>query len=54
MYSKHANIIINAGGASSADVLRLAARMKQAVRERFAVELVEEVRYLDPNEAPAT
>jgi UDP-N-acetylmuramate dehydrogenase len=54
VFPKHANIIINAGAASSGDVLRLAARMKQAVREQFAVELVEEVRYLDPEEAPPT
>jgi len=46
VYHKHANIIVNAGQARSADVLRLAARMKAAVRERFGEELREEVRHL--------
>jgi UDP-N-acetylmuramate dehydrogenase len=48
VFAKHANMIVNTGGATSEEVLRLAARMKEAVRERFAVELVEEVRYLEP------
>jgi len=46
VYPKHANIIVNAGGATSAEVLRLAARMKAAVRERFGETLEEEVRHL--------
>ena len=41
-----ANIIVNRGGATSRDVLALAERMKQAVRERFGEELEEEVRHL--------
>jgi UDP-N-acetylenolpyruvoylglucosamine reductase len=41
-------MIINTGGATSADVLKLAARMKNAVQEKFGVHLVEEVRYLEP------
>ena len=55
VFAKHANIIVNAGRATSADVLQLAARMKKAVREKFGVELVEEVRYLtvEPPEGPA-
>ncbi|MDY0108932.1 MAG: UDP-N-acetylmuramate dehydrogenase [Candidatus Krumholzibacteria bacterium] len=46
VFPRHANIIVNNGGASSCDVLRLAARMKEAVRERFNETLEEEVRYL--------
>jgi UDP-N-acetylmuramate dehydrogenase len=46
VYEKHANIIVNRGRATSADVLRLAARMKQAVRDRFGEHLLEEVRHL--------
>jgi UDP-N-acetylmuramate dehydrogenase len=48
VFSKHANMIINAGRATSADVLKLAARMKKAVRDKFGVLLEEEVRYLEP------
>jgi len=48
VFPKHANMIINAGRATSADILKLAARMKTAVREKFQVELIEEVRYLEP------
>ncbi|PID78501.1 UDP-N-acetylenolpyruvoylglucosamine reductase [bacterium DOLZORAL124_64_63] len=48
VFPKHANMIINTGRATSAQVLRLARRMKRAVRERFDVDLIQEVRYLDP------
>lgn len=51
VFPKHANIIINAGKATSTDVQKLAARMKRAVLEEFGVVLQEEVRYLDPEEA---
>ena len=46
VYEKHANIIVNEGRATCADVLSLAALMKNAVHKRFGVELQEEVRYL--------
>jgi len=46
VYDKHANIIVNLGFASCANVLRLAERMRQAVQERFGVSLEPEVRYL--------
>lgn len=49
VFSRHANIIVNLGRAGSADVRRLAARMRAAVGARFGVELQEEVRYLDPD-----
>jgi UDP-N-acetylmuramate dehydrogenase len=46
VYEKHANIIVNLGGATCRDVLTLAARMKAAVLKEFGEELVEEVRHL--------
>lgn len=46
VFEKHANIIVNRGAARAIDVLRLAARMKRAVREQFGEELSEEVRHL--------
>jgi UDP-N-acetylmuramate dehydrogenase len=48
VFAKHANMIVNTGAARSEEVLRLAARMKQAVLEQFNVPLIEEVRYLAP------
>jgi UDP-N-acetylmuramate dehydrogenase len=51
VFDRHANIIVNAGDATSADVLRLADRMRTAVRERFRVELEPEVRHLGPRDA---
>jgi len=47
VYPGHANFIINTGQARAADVLRLAAEMKARVREKFGVELEEEVIYLE-------
>ncbi len=46
VFAKHANIIINQGQATSAEVLALADRMKATVRRKFGLELEEEVRYL--------
>lgn len=46
VFHKHANIIINAGGATAADVNALANQMADAVRERFGIELEREVLYL--------
>jgi UDP-N-acetylmuramate dehydrogenase len=40
---KHANVIVNAGGATAADVLALMRRARAAVRERFGVELEREI-----------
>jgi UDP-N-acetylenolpyruvoylglucosamine reductase len=36
-------VIVNAGGATAADVRELMARMRGAVKERFGVDLVPEV-----------
>lgn len=40
---RHANVIINAGGATAQDVLELMLRMQTAVAERFSIELVPEI-----------
>jgi UDP-N-acetylmuramate dehydrogenase len=46
VFAKHANIVVNAGHATARDVLELAEIMKSRVRERFGVELEEEVMFL--------
>lgn len=40
---RHANVVVNAGGATAADVRALMERMRSSVRDRFGVELVPEV-----------
>lgn len=42
----HANILINAGNAKAADVRRLARKLKKKVKEKFDIELEEEVVYI--------
>lgn len=44
--AKHANFLLNVGGATAFELRSLAEETKQIVRERFAVELEEEVLYL--------
>ncbi|MBI3871791.1 MAG: UDP-N-acetylmuramate dehydrogenase [candidate division Zixibacteria bacterium] len=46
VYEKHANVIVNLGQATAADVLALADRMKDIVRRRYGIELENEVRFL--------
>ena len=46
VFDKHANIIVNAGRATAREVLELAEEMKRRVREKFGVELEEEVMFL--------
>jgi len=46
VFPRHANVIVNLGSATAADVLALAALMRVRVRERFGIELVNEVRFL--------
>jgi UDP-N-acetylmuramate dehydrogenase len=46
VFSKHANIIINSGKATSEQVKTLARILKEKVKERFNIELEEEVIYL--------
>ncbi len=48
VYEGHANMIVNTGQASCKQVQKLAQRMKDAVRKKFQVELVQEVRHLAP------
>lgn len=43
VYPKHANILINKGGASASEVRELSLRLKQKVKEVYGVELSEEV-----------
>lgn len=42
----HANFLINKGGASFGDVVKLANKVKKAVYKKFKVKLEEEVRYI--------
>ncbi len=46
VYEKHANIIVNTGGATALDVWALARKMKSLVREKFDITLQQEVRFL--------
>jgi len=43
---RHANVIVNTGGATAADVRALMAEMQRAVKERFGVDLVPEIEVL--------
>ncbi len=45
---QHANFIVNLNGATSKDVLRLIAHVRQVVKERIGFELCCEVRYVSP------
>ena len=42
----HANLIYNAGGGTAVDLGALIADLKQRVRERFGLDLEEEVQYV--------
>jgi UDP-N-acetylmuramate dehydrogenase len=42
----HANLIYNAGGGTAADLYALIQELKQRVRERFGIEIEEEVQYV--------
>ena len=45
----HANLLYNAGGGTSADLRALILELKQRVRDRFAIEIEEEVQYVGWN-----
>ena len=45
----HANVIVNLGGATAADVKRLMEEMKRAVKNRFGIELQPEIRIVTEN-----
>lgn len=46
VFEKHANIIINLGGATSEDINQLANEMAHRVKEKFDIQLEREVQYL--------
>lgn len=46
VFEKHANIIVNVGGATARNVRNLALQMKAKVQEKFGITLEEEARYL--------
>jgi UDP-N-acetylmuramate dehydrogenase len=46
VYSGHSNFIINQGGATAEDVLNLADKLKHRVKEKFKIDLEEEVIFL--------
>jgi UDP-N-acetylmuramate dehydrogenase len=52
VFARHANMIVNDSGATAADVLALAALMRERVRERFGVVLEEEVMFLGARPGP--
>ncbi|HBP00609.1 MAG TPA: UDP-N-acetylenolpyruvoylglucosamine reductase [Candidatus Moranbacteria bacterium] len=43
---KHANFLVNAGGAKAEDIVILVSYVKQQVRDKLGVQLVEEVQYV--------
>jgi UDP-N-acetylmuramate dehydrogenase len=45
--AKHANFIINSGNAGSEDIARLARKLKNRVKEKFDIDLEEEVVYIN-------
>jgi UDP-N-acetylmuramate dehydrogenase len=45
---RHANFLTNANNAGSADIIELALKVRDAVREKLGVELHTEVRYVSP------
>jgi UDP-N-acetylmuramate dehydrogenase len=51
----HANLIYNAGGGTASDLRALIQELKQRVRERFGIELEEEIQYVGfgPTPSPA-
>lgn len=44
----HANFIVNTGGATATDVLRLVRRVRDTVKEEHGIELRPEIRFLGP------
>lgn len=50
IWDKHANFIINLGGAKSSEILSLAEKVKSEVKEKFGIELEEEVIFIPKKE----
>ncbi|MCP4703231.1 MAG: UDP-N-acetylmuramate dehydrogenase [candidate division Zixibacteria bacterium] len=46
VFAKHANILLNDGSASSNDIKRLSAKLKAMVKDKFDIELTEEITLL--------
>ena len=46
VWDKHANFIVNKGGATSEDVLELMVKMYQAVRDIYTIELKPEIIFI--------
>jgi len=46
---KHPNFFINTGGATASDVLDLISSAKKTIKERFGIELEEEVQIIGEN-----
>jgi UDP-N-acetylmuramate dehydrogenase len=44
--AKHANFILNVGNATASEIRQLANHTKEVVREKFGVDLEEEVLYI--------
>lgn len=47
---KHANIVVNTGGATACDILALTAEMRRRVQAQFGIDLEPEVRYIRPGD----
>ena len=43
---KHPNYMVNKGGATEKDVLRLIQKVKKVIKKKFAVDLQQEVQYI--------
>lgn len=48
VYDKQPLVIVNRGNATSRDVIDLAAKVREAVRKKFLIDLNPEVNYIDP------
>jgi UDP-N-acetylmuramate dehydrogenase len=48
IFEKHCNIIVNRGNAKSEDVLKLIEKMKEAVFNKFGIDLEREILYIEP------
>ncbi len=48
VFARHANIIVGGPGCTAQDVYDLARLMAAAVKDRFGLELIREVRFLGP------
>lgn len=46
VYPAHANVLVNKGGATASEIRRLSLELKKKVKERFDVDLIEEVVFL--------